>query len=124
MHTTIDIGRVFGARDVIDPELGGGAEAESGWKLYKGVAPQPNGRWGAQIYKKRRRVWLGTFGARLRCGGATVPPWRRRVTNIEPMEEEEADAAELAFLRSKAEVGRASKRPPRAPPRRRATSAS
>ncbi|KAM5580995.1 AP2/ERF and B3 domain-containing transcription factor ARF14-like [Rosa sericea] len=29
--------------------------------LYKGVVPQPNGRWGAQIYEKHQRVWLGTF---------------------------------------------------------------
>ncbi|CAN6452610.1 unnamed protein product [Victoria cruziana] len=29
---------------------------------YKGVVPQPNGRWGAQIYEKHRRVWLGTYG--------------------------------------------------------------
>ncbi|CAN8236090.1 unnamed protein product [Cochlearia groenlandica] len=28
---------------------------------YKGVVPQPNGRWGAQIYEKHLRVWLGTF---------------------------------------------------------------
>ncbi|XP_031253009.1 AP2/ERF and B3 domain-containing transcription factor RAV1-like [Pistacia vera] len=28
---------------------------------YKGVVPQPNGRWGVQIYEKHRRVWLGTF---------------------------------------------------------------
>ncbi|CAH8327198.1 unnamed protein product [Eruca vesicaria subsp. sativa] len=28
---------------------------------YKGVVPQPNGRWGAQIYMKHQRVWLGTF---------------------------------------------------------------
>ncbi|XP_077220677.1 AP2/ERF and B3 domain-containing transcription factor RAV1-like [Tasmannia lanceolata] len=28
---------------------------------YKGVVPQPNGRWGAQIYEKHHRVWLGTF---------------------------------------------------------------
>lgn len=27
----------------------------------KGAVPQPNGRWGAQIYEKVRRVWLGTF---------------------------------------------------------------
>lgn len=41
-----------------------GIEAESK-KLpsskYKGVVPQPNGRWGAQIYDKHQRVWLGTF---------------------------------------------------------------
>ncbi|OVA07092.1 AP2/ERF domain [Macleaya cordata] len=28
---------------------------------YKGVVPQPNGRWGAQIYENHHRVWLGTF---------------------------------------------------------------
>ncbi|KAF9604593.1 hypothetical protein IFM89_008037 [Coptis chinensis] len=28
---------------------------------YKGVIPQPNGRWGAQIYDNQHRVWLGTF---------------------------------------------------------------
>ncbi|KAI3423491.1 uncharacterized protein J3R85_010990, partial [Psidium guajava] len=28
---------------------------------YKGVVPQPNGRWGAQIYEKHQRVWLGTY---------------------------------------------------------------
>ncbi|KAF8040214.1 hypothetical protein BT93_B2446 [Corymbia citriodora subsp. variegata] len=42
----------------------GGIEAESR-KLtsskYKGVVPQPNGRWGAQIYNKHQRVWIGTF---------------------------------------------------------------
>lgn len=28
---------------------------------YRGVVPQSNGRWGAQIYQKQQRVWLGTF---------------------------------------------------------------
>jgi RAV-like factor len=28
---------------------------------FKGVVPQPNGRWGAQIYDRHERVWLGTF---------------------------------------------------------------
>lgn len=41
------------------------AEVESRNKLpssrFKGVVPQPNGRWGAQIYEKHQRVWLGTF---------------------------------------------------------------
>ncbi|PQM35246.1 AP2/ERF and B3 domain-containing transcription factor RAV1 [Prunus yedoensis var. nudiflora] len=50
---------------ILDSEIsGGGIEAESR-KLpsskYKGVVPQPNGRWGAQIYEKHQRVWLGTF---------------------------------------------------------------
>ncbi|KAH7332162.1 hypothetical protein KP509_20G072600 [Ceratopteris richardii] len=28
---------------------------------FKGVVPQLNGKWGAQIYDKNQRVWLGTF---------------------------------------------------------------
>eukprot|EP00253_Pinus_taeda_P029680 PITA_29680 len=28
---------------------------------YKGLVLQPNGRWGAQIYEKHKRVWLGAF---------------------------------------------------------------
>ncbi|KAG7589436.1 DNA-binding pseudobarrel domain superfamily [Arabidopsis suecica] len=51
-----------GSSLVLDPE--NGLETESR-KLpsskYKGVVPQPNGRWGAQIYEKHQRVWLGTF---------------------------------------------------------------
>ncbi|ERN05438.1 hypothetical protein AMTR_s00007p00238950 [Amborella trichopoda] len=55
-----------GMSTVVDCEAGLGCivEAESR-KLpssrYKGVVPQPNGRWGAQIYEKHQRVWLGTF---------------------------------------------------------------
>ncbi|CAL4965140.1 unnamed protein product [Urochloa decumbens] len=32
-----------------------------GSSRFKGVVPQPNGRWGAQIYERHARVWLGTF---------------------------------------------------------------
>ena len=28
---------------------------------YKGVVPQPNGRWSAQLYQDNKRVWIGTF---------------------------------------------------------------
>jgi RAV-like factor len=28
---------------------------------FKGVVPQQNGHWGAQIYANHRRIWLGTF---------------------------------------------------------------
>ena len=28
---------------------------------YKGVVPQQNGHWGAQIYANHQRIWLGTF---------------------------------------------------------------
>ncbi|KAF8103884.1 hypothetical protein N665_0183s0059 [Sinapis alba] len=51
-----------GSSVVVDSE--NGVETESR-KLpsskFKGVVPQPNGRWGAQIYEKHQRVWLGTF---------------------------------------------------------------
>ncbi|OEL31683.1 putative AP2/ERF and B3 domain-containing protein [Dichanthelium oligosanthes] len=74
---------------------------------YKGVVPQPNGRWGAQIYERHARVLLGTFAdeaaaaraydvAALRFGG------RGGAVNFPGP----ADAAEMAFLaaRPKAEV--------------------
>ncbi|GAB4832706.1 hypothetical protein Ancab_006723, partial [Ancistrocladus abbreviatus] len=48
---------------------------------YKGVVPQRNGHWGAQIYSNHQRIWLGTFkterdaamaydsaAVKLRCG--------------------------------------------------------
>ncbi|KAE9615407.1 hypothetical protein Lal_00048195 [Lupinus albus] len=53
-----------GASTIVDSDGGSSTEVESR-KLpsskYKGVVPQPNGRWGAQIYEKHQRVWLGTF---------------------------------------------------------------
>ncbi|KAJ6796924.1 DNA-binding protein RAV1 [Iris pallida] len=54
-----------GTSAVLDPDTSSpGVESESR-KLpssrYKGVVPQPNGRWGAQIYERHRRIWLGTF---------------------------------------------------------------
>lgn len=32
-----------------------------GFRRFKGVVPQQNGHWGAQIYANHQRVWLGTF---------------------------------------------------------------
>lgn len=100
-----------GTSVVVDSESG--AEAESR-KLpssqYKGVVPQPNGRWGAQIYEKHQRVWLGTFNEEEEAAKAydiAVQRFRGRdaVTNFK-MNVLEEDNIEYIFLnsRSKAEI--------------------
>ena len=79
---------------------------------YKGVVPQPNGRWGAQIYERHQRVWLGTFAGKAdaaRAYDVAAQRFRGRdaVTNFRPLADADPDAAaELRFLasRSKAEV--------------------
>ncbi|WOL17579.1 AP2/ERF and B3 domain-containing transcription repressor RAV2-like [Canna indica] len=96
-----------GASDVIDPDVG--AEADSSVKKlpssrYKGVVPQPNGRWGAQIYEKHQRVWLGTFNDEATAAhayDAAVQRFRGRdaITNFKPLDEaDDEQAGELAFL--------------------------
>ncbi|KAF8097282.1 hypothetical protein N665_0292s0060 [Sinapis alba] len=90
-------------------DLENGVETESR-KLpsskFKGVVPQPNGRWGAQIYEKHQRVWLGTFNEEEEAAASYDIAARRfrgrdAVTNFKSPAESES-----AFLEahSKAEI--------------------
>ena len=84
------------------------AAVAQGSSRFKGVVPQPNGRWGAQIYERHARVWLGTFAdeeAAARAYDVAALRYRGReaATNFPGAG---ASAPELAFLaaHSKAEI--------------------
>lgn len=72
---------------------------------FKGVVPQPNGRWGAQIYEKHVRIWLGTFNEENEAAKAyDIAAYRFRgrdaVTNYKILSESRGDEIEIMFLDS------------------------
>ncbi|CAN6476051.1 unnamed protein product [Victoria cruziana] len=69
---------------------------------FRGVVSQPNGKWGAQIYVKHKRIWLGTFSTEIEAAAAydvAAVKYRRELatTNHRVVLE---DRHQLSFLNS------------------------
>ncbi|CAL4951398.1 unnamed protein product [Urochloa decumbens] len=80
-------------------------------RIFRGVVPQPNGRWGAQLYDGHERVWLGTFPdqdavARAYDVAALRYRGREAATNFPIPASGQHQQQQLAFLaaHSKAEI--------------------
>ncbi|KAJ4807281.1 AP2/B3 transcription factor family protein [Rhynchospora pubera] len=73
---------------------------------YRGVVAQQSGKWGAQIYKKNERIWLGTFCTEVEAAqtydlAARCLHETNAVTNFSTCSKSDKVAkAELNFLRS------------------------